>query len=205
MAHRLQLTESGLPLTEASRALIMVHGRGSSAWDILSLAKEFRLDDFYIVAPQATNSTWYPFSFLAPIQQNEPWLTSALDVLNQITATILNAGIPPERIYVLGFSQGACLTLEFASRNPREWGGVIAFTGGLIGDKIYKENYNGDFKRAKVFIANSDNDPHVPLKRSEESAMLMEKMGADVRLKIYPNMAHTITASEIKSVSEWFF
>lgn len=205
MEHTLHLKEAGLPLTKASKALIMLHGRGASASDILSLAGQFQLNDFYIVAPQATNSTWYPFSFLAPIRQNEPWLTSALALLNQITDTILNAGIPSENVYILGFSQGACLTLEYATRKAQRWGGVIAFTGGLIGDKIYKENYKGDFNGTKVFIGNSDIDPHVPLNRTEESAMLMKERGAEVTLKIYPNMPHTITTSEIKTVNELFF
>jgi len=205
MGHTRQLTETGLPISKASKALIMLHGRGAGAMDILSLRNEFRLDDFYIVAPQATNATWYPFSFMTPIHQNEPWLSSALDLLNSIVGDINKAGIASDKIYLLGFSQGACLTLEFATRNARQWGGVVAFTGGLIGDRIYTENYKGDFQGTKVFIGNSDKDPHVPLARTEESRRVMEKRGAIVTLKIYPNMPHTIIEDEIEVVNEMFF
>ena len=205
MAHTKQLTEAGLPIGKASKALIMIHGRGASAHSILSLQGEFSLEEFYIVAPQATNSAWYPLSFMAPIQQNEPWLSSALDLLNQIVHDINNAGIESDKIYIMGFSQGACLTLEFATRNAQKWGGVIAFTGGLIGDRIYAENYQGDFKGTKVFIGNSDKDPHVPLDRTLESSGVMEKLGGEVTLKIYPNMAHTINENEIETVKRLFF
>lgn len=205
MAHIKQLKETGLPLSKASKALIMIHGRGASAADILSLRSEFSLGEFYIVALQATNATWYPFSFMAPIQKNEPWLSSAIDLLNSIVADINKAGIKSDKIYLLGFSQGACLTMEFATRNAQKWGGVIAFTGGLIGDRIYKENYKGDFNGTQVFIGNSDKDPHVPLSRTEESGRIMEERGAIVTLKIYPNMAHTINENEIEIVNDLFF
>lgn len=205
MAHTRQLTESGLPLNKASKALIMIHGRGAGAMDIISLRSEFRLDEFYIVAPQATNASWYPFGFMTPIHQNEPWLSSALDLLSGIVEGIHDAGIKSDKIYILGFSQGACLTLEFATRNAQKWGGIIAFTGGLIGDRIYTENYKGDFNETKVFIGNSDKDPHVPLTRSEESKQLMEKRGAVVTLKVYPNMPHTINENEMEIVNEMFF
>jgi len=205
MGHTRQLTEAGLPINKASKALIMLHGRGAGAMDILSLRSQFRVDEFYIVAPQATNATWYPFSFMTPIHQNEPWLSSALDLLNSIVGDINKAGIASDKIYLLGFSQGACLTLEFATRNARQWGGVVAFTGGLIGDRIYTENYKGDFQGTKVFIGNSDKDPHVPLARTEESRRVMEKRGAIVTLKIYPNMPHTIIEDEIEVVNEMFF
>src|SRR5690349_1053661 len=166
MQHTRQLVESGLPLAKASRALIMLHGRGATAQDILGLHREFALKDYYIVAPQATNYTWYPYSFLSPVAQNEPWLSSALHLLRDLVSDIEKGGIPSEKIFILGFSQGACLTLEFASRNARKWGGVIAFTGGLIGEAINHDNYSGSFQQTRVFIGNSDNDPHVPLSRT---------------------------------------
>ncbi len=162
MAHTKQLVEAGLSLNKASKALILIHGRGATAEGILSLQSEFPLGEFYVVAPQATNSTWYPFGFMAPVKQNEPWLSSALDLLKEIVLDINNAGIKSEKIYLMGFSQGACLTLEFATRNAQKWGGIVAFTGGLIGDKIYTENYRGDFNRTKVFIGNSDKDHMYP-------------------------------------------
>ena len=205
MEHPRQLSETGLPLNKASKALMMIHGRGASARDILSLQNEFPLDEFYIVAPQAGSGSWYPFSFMTPIHQNEPWLSDALDLLSSIVEDINKAGILSERIYLLGFSQGACLTLEFATRHAQKWGGIIAFTGGLIGERIYNENYKGDFQGTKVFIGNSDRDPHVPLTRTEESSRVMKNMGANVTLKIYPNMPHTINEDEIEMVNEIFF
>jgi phospholipase/carboxylesterase len=205
MTHTKHISETGLSLNKASKALIMLHGRGASAMDILSLRNEFHLKEFYIAAPQATNATWYPFSFLAPIQQNEPWLSSALELLSSVVADINKGGIKSESIYLLGFSQGACLTLEFAARHAQKWGGVIAFTGGLIGDRLYNDRYHGDFAGTRVFIGNSDKDPHVPLSRSEESKKVMETLGAAVSLKVYPNMPHTINGDEIQTVNDLFF
>lgn len=201
MAHQKTIIEAGKPLKEAKKALIMLHGRGASAQDILSLKEYLPVDDFYIAAPQATNFTWYPYSFMAPIPQNEPWLSSALKLLNSLVSDIEAGGIKSENIFVLGFSQGACLTLEFATRNARQWGGVAALTGGLIGEKIYSENYLGNFNGTPVYISNSNNDPHVPLARSEESKKIMEGMGAVVSLQIFPNRPHTILKEELDAVS----
>jgi phospholipase/carboxylesterase len=195
--HTKKTIEAGLPLAKAKKALIMIHGRGATAGDILSLRHELALDDFYITAPQATNQTWYPYSFLTPVNQNEPWLSSAIHVLGSIVSDITKGGISHEKIFILGFSQGACLSLEFATRFAQPWGGVIAFTGGLIGEKIDHGRYSGDFKGTNVFIGTSDIDPHVPLQRSEESEAVMEKLGARVTLKVYPGMGHTINADEI--------
>jgi phospholipase/carboxylesterase len=195
--HTKQLVEAGLPIAKASKALVMLHGRGATAQDIVSLHHELPVDNCYVVAPQATNLTWYPYSFLAPVAQNEPWLSSALHLLRDIIHDIANAGIPSERTYILGFSQGACLTLEFATRNATKWGGVIAFTGGLIGESTNRSNYSGDFQKTRVFIGNSDNDPHVPLVRTRESAAIMKEMGADVTFKTYPSMPHTINSDEL--------
>jgi phospholipase/carboxylesterase len=199
--HSKQLIEAGLPIAKSSKALIMLHGRGASAQDILSLRHELPVDDYYIVAPQATNFTWYPYSFLAPVPQNEPWLSSALHLLRDILHDIEKEGITSERTFILGFSQGACLTLEFATRNATRWGGVIAFTGGLIGDTINRSNYSGDFSGARVFMGNSDTDPHVPLTRTQESASIMTEMGALVTLKSYPSMPHTINRDEMSMAS----
>lgn len=197
MEHTKQLIEVGKPLTQAKKALIMLHGRGASAEDILSLRTHLPVDDFYVVAPQATNCTWYPYSFLAPPAQNEPWLSSALRLVNEIVMDIEKAGIPSSQIYLLGFSQGACLTLEFATRHARQWGGVITLTGGLIGDKLYTQNYKGDFVGTRVLMTNSQNDPHVPLARSEDSKSQLEKMGAKVSLEIYKDRPHTILMDEL--------
>jgi phospholipase/carboxylesterase len=170
-----------------------------------SLAGYFNIKDYAIVAPQATNNTWYPYSFLAPPEQNEPWLSSALNVLNEVVTDINEQGIASENIYFLGFSQGACLTLEFITRNARKWGGVVAFTGGLIGDKIYSANYKGDFAGTKIFIGTSDPDPHVPVERVYATADILKSMHADVTEKIYSDMGHTINQDEIKNANALIF
>src|SRR5438105_29406 len=143
--HQRNIITAGKPLSKESKVLIMIHGRGGSAEDILSLATYLTVADYSLLAPQATNQSWYPYSFLAPPSQNEPWLSSALQVLKETVDDVLSKGVSSDKIYFLGFSQGACLTLEFVTRNARKYGGVVAFTGGLIGDKVYSENYQGDF------------------------------------------------------------
>src|SRR5690349_21826783 len=154
--HQKKIITAGQPLAKATKALVMLHGRGATAEDILGLASEFPVSDFALLAPQATNYTWYPYSFMAPVKQNEPWLSSAIKVVDDTVEDIRKAGIKDEQIYFAGFSQGACLTLEYVTRNARRWGGISAFTGGLIGDKIYRENYRGDFERTPIFIGTSD-------------------------------------------------
>jgi len=196
--HTKQGLEAGVPLKDAKNALVLLHGRGGTARDILTLKEELSLEDYYIIAPQATNNTWYPYGFLMPVQENEPWLSSALSLLKRLVKDITSKGINPDGIFVMGFSQGACLALEFAARHAQNWGGVIAFTGGLIGSKLVPEIYKGDLSGTEVFIGNSDIDPHVPLGRSEESKHIMEGLGARVKLKIYPNMPHTINGDEIE-------
>jgi phospholipase/carboxylesterase len=203
--HSKKLITSGRKLNEAKKALIMLHGRGASAEDIMALSRHLNVDDFTLIAPQATNHTWYPYSFLAPPDQNEPGLSSALSILNEIVEEVNQAGISSNRIYFLGFSQGACLTLEFVTRNAKRWGGAVAFTGGLIGDKIYKENYKGSFEQTPVFIGTSDPDHHVPVQRVNESTEVLKAMHAEVTLKIYPNMGHTVTQDEIEQVNNLIF
>jgi phospholipase/carboxylesterase len=203
--HKKQIITAGKKLEDASKVLIMVHGRGGSAEDILSLAGHLEVKDFALMAPQATSHSWYPYSFLTIPAQNEPWLTSALDLLSDIVNDIVTKGISKDNIYFLGFSQGACLTLEFVTRHAANYGGVVAFTGGLIGDKIYSENYSGDFLGTPVFIGTSDPDPHVPVGRVNESAAILEKMNAAVTKKIYLNMGHTISQDEISLVNKIIF
>ncbi|HMN88378.1 MAG TPA: dienelactone hydrolase family protein [Saprospiraceae bacterium] len=202
--HEYNILEKGKPIHQASKAIILLHGRGGSAHDIIALADEFCDESFYIAAPQASNHTWYPYSFLAPANQNEPWLSSAIAIVNQlIDETAKEIGI--EQVYLMGFSQGACLTLEVAARNAKPFAGVVAFTGGLIGDSLIVSNYKGNFGGSKIFIGNSNIDPHVPLARSEESKIILEQLGADVTLKVYPNMPHTIIADEINTVKSLMF
>ena len=203
--HTKQIIQTGKQTGEATKALVMVHGRGGSAEDILGLANYLPVTDFALFAPQATNNTWYPYSFLTPPKENEPWLSSALTVLKDTVAAIQATGIKTENIYFLGFSQGACLTLEFVTRNAARYGGVVAFTGGLIGDKIYDQNYAGDFAGTPVFIGTSDPDPHVPVERVNASADILTGMNAEVTKKIYKGMGHTISQEEINQVNELIF
>ncbi|NML22603.1 phospholipase [Pseudoflavitalea sp. G-6-1-2] len=203
--HTENIIKAGKPVEQASKAMIMIHGRGASAEDILSLANYFPVSDFALLAPQATNNTWYPQSFLAPPAQNEPWLSSALDLLKKMVDDLQKQGITKENIYFLGFSQGACLTLEFITRNAARYGGAVAFTGGLIGDKIYPEKYAGSFEGTPVFIGSSNPDFHVPVERVYASTNILRNMGADVTEQIYDNMGHTINADEIRLVNELIF
>lgn len=195
--HRKNIISAGEDLKDAKKAMIMIHGRGANAEDILSLADYLNVKDFALLAPQATNNTWYPFSFMAPLSQNEPWLSSSLSLVNEILEDIVSAGISEENIYFTGFSQGASLTLEFITRNATRFGGVAAFTGGLIGDRIYPEHYKGDFKQTPVFIGSSNPDPHVPVQRVNETTRILRSMNAEVTEKIFQNMGHTITKDEI--------
>jgi len=203
--HTKQVIRTGKQTGEATKAMIMVHGRGGSAEDILSLANYLPVNDFALFAPQATNNTWYPYSFLVAPKENEPWLSGALTVLKEVVADVQATGITTDNIYFLGFSQGACLTLEFVTRNATKYGGVVAFTGGLIGDQIYDQNYTGDFAGTPVFIGTSDPDPHIPVERVHATAEILTGMHAQVTKKIYKNMGHTVSQDEINQVNEIIF
>ena len=178
----------------------MVHGRGARAEDILSLASEFDQPGFAYLAPQAAGNTWYPNRFLAPLEENEPWLSSALGFVRNVLDEIINAGIPHERIIVFGFSQGACLTLEFAARNARRYGGVVGLSGALIGPDDTPRDYPGSLAGTPIFLGCSDVDFHVPRERVEESAQVLRRLGADVTERLYPNMDHTVNQEEIDFV-----
>ncbi|RBL89504.1 alpha/beta hydrolase [Chitinophaga flava] len=203
--HKENIVTAGAELATAKKALIMIHGRGASAEDILGLSGLLNVADYALLAPQATNHSWYPQSFLAPPAQNEPWLSSALDILKKLVANIQEEGIRQEDIYFLGFSQGACLTLEFITRNAGKYGGAVAFTGGLIGDKIYPENYQGTFEGTPVFIGTSNPDFHVPVERVKDTTRILKSMGAAVTERIYDNMGHTIIRDEIDLANELVF
>jgi phospholipase/carboxylesterase len=203
--HQKHVLLKGSKLGEAERVLVMLHGRGANSEDILSLANYLNVDDFTLLAPQATGSTWYPNSFLAPPYTNEPWLSSAIALIDDITDDITENGIGYNNIYFLGFSQGACLTLEYVTRNARKYGGVAAFTGGLIGDRIYEQNYTGNFELTPVFIGSADPDPHVPVQRVLDSVTILKDMNAQVTEKIYKNMGHTINEDEIETVNNIIF
>ena len=203
--HQKNIKAAGKELNAESKVLILLHGRGGSAEDILSFASHLEVKDFSLLAPQATNNTWYPYSFLAPPAQNEPWLSSALGLVKELLNDVISKGVPLENIYFSGFSQGACLTLEFVARNADRYGGVAAFTGGLIGDKIYTENYKGNFKGTPIFMGTSNPDPHVPIERFHASAKIMKDMNAAVTEKAYNNMGHTINEDEIDNANRLIF
>jgi predicted esterase len=191
---------AGAPIGEAKGAMILVHGRGADARDILGLAEYFGRPDLAYMAPEAAGHTWYPNRFLVPVEQNEPYLSSALGVFATLVADIGKGGIRAERVFLLGFSQGACLSLEFAARNPRRYGGVIALSGGLIGANVKADNYSGSLAGTPVFLGCSDVDPHIPLARVKESSAVMAALGATVTERIYPGMGHTVTGDEVEEI-----
>jgi len=203
--HHKNIQTAGKPLGETKKALIMVHGRGANSQDILGLAPHLNVAGYSLLAPQATNHTWYPYSFMAKPEQNEPWLTSALDLLKGMLNDITKQGIAAENIYFLGFSQGACLTLEFIARNATRYGGVAAFTGGLIGDVINRSNYSGDFNGTPIFIGTGNPDPHVTLERVKESVAILGELNASVHLEIYENKPHSISKDEIDLANKLIF
>jgi predicted esterase len=201
--HRDQpIRQAGLPLEQAQAAMVMVHGRGATAESILSLVPHFDQPDFAYLAPQAAENTWYPRPFMQPIAGNEPWLSSALAKVAAVLAHVAAAGIPPERTIILGFSQGACLTTEFAARNARRYGGVVGFSGGLIGPDGTRRDYPGSLAGTPVFLGCSDVDAHIPLARVHHTADVFRRLGADVTERIYPGMGHAINDDEIAFVRE---
>ena len=195
-----QVVTGGTPLAQARGALILTHGRGATAESILSLAPLLGADDVAWLAPQAAGNTWYPYSFLSPIPQNEPGITSGLQVLADLVAHIESEGIPANRITLLGFSQGACLTLEFAARNPRRYGALAGLSGGLIGPDDTPRTYPGSLDGTPVFLGCSDVDAHIPLARVHESATVLTRLGAAVDERIYPGMGHLVNDDEIAAV-----
>ncbi|TVQ89689.1 MAG: PE-PPE domain-containing protein [Bacteroidetes bacterium] len=201
--HEYKITERGVPLDKAEKAIILIHGRGAPPEDILSLADFFETQKSYIVAPEATHYVWYPLSFLAPRDQNQPWLDSALENINRLINDI-QKHITTENIFIMGFSQGACLTAEVTSRNAQKYGGIAIFTGGLIGAEIDSKNYEGNFDGTPVYLSNGDNDPHIPLKRTEDTFEILGQMGAKVTKEILHGRPHTIQMQEIDKVKQLF-
>ena len=199
--HRGQpVLSAGESLSRARASMIMIHGRGARAEDILSLADQFTQPGFAYLAPQATGNTWYPNRFLAPLEDNEPWLSSALELVGNVMGQIVAAGISAERTILLGFSQGACLTLEWAARNARRYGGIVGLSGALIGPDGTSRDYPGSLAGTPVFLGCSDVDFHVPKERVNETAEVMRKMGGKVTERLYPNLGHTINQDEIDFV-----
>jgi predicted esterase len=188
---------AGLPLAEARAAMLMVHGRNAAPANILTLAEALPHPAFAYVAPAAAGGTWYPYSFMAEKERNEPWLSSALARIGEVVDDIVARGVPRERIILLGFSQGACLASEFAARNAGRYGSVVAYSGGLIGPPGTVWEYDGSFEETPVFLGCSDVDAHVPKARVDESAAAFERMGARVTKRIYPGMGHLVNEDEI--------
>ena len=197
-SHSKDVVFGGVPLSDAKKAIIMLDGRGASAESIISLKDHLKVDDAAILAPQATNSSWYPYSFMAPDQDNQPALNSALQVVGDVVKDILAQGIALNQIYFTGFSQGACLALEYTTRHADIYGGIVAFTGGLIGQTLNTRNYPGDFKGTPILITTGDPDPHVPMSRIYESVEILENLNARVELKVYKGRPHTIQTEEIE-------
>ena len=185
---------------DARLAVVLIHGRGDSATGILGLTAEFNVDDVAWIAPQAAGHTWYPYSFLAPMEQNEPGLSSGLDVLAELVQSLAAESVAAERLVLMGFSQGACLAQEFAARHARRYHAIVGLSGGLIGPPGTPRDYSGTFDGTPVFLGCSDVDPHIPVERVRESAEVFERMGASVDARIYRGMGHTVNEDEIEAV-----
>jgi phospholipase/carboxylesterase len=194
------LLQAGEPLHKAEAAMILVHGRGATADSMLALADELLLPGFAYLAPQAAGHSWYPNSFLAPLASNEPALSSALDVVSSILDNLKTAGLPATRTLLLGFSQGACLFLEFAARNAQRFGGVAGLSGGLIGPEGTPRDYRGSLAGTPIFLGCSDVDFHIPLIRVHQSAEVLRRLGGEVTERIYPGMGHTVNDDELEFV-----
>ncbi len=199
--HRGQrVAEGSAPLARAKAAMLLLHGRGADAADILALADVLAQPDVACLAPQAAGHTWYPYPFTAPLERNEPWLSSALGVIDGVLQRLGEAGFAPERVVLLGFSQGACLALEYAARHARRHGGVVGLSGGLIGPDGTPRDYAGSLAGTPVFLGCSDVDPHIPLARVRETTAVLRRLGGTVTERIYPGMGHTVNDDEIAFV-----
>lgn len=191
---------AGEHLESASAAMIMIHGRGGTAASILALVESIDVPGFAYLAPEASGNTWYPNSFLAPISTNEPGITSGIRLIDEIIASVKAAGIPDDRIMLLGFSQGACLSLEYAARHARRYGGIAGLSGGLIGPEETPRDYPGDFEQTPVFLGCSDIDFHIPAFRVQQTADVLGRMKADVTMRLYAGMGHLVNEDEIDAV-----
>lgn len=203
--HQKNIIKAGKPAHEAKAALILIHGRGGTAQNILNLAQELQVSDMALYAPQASNQSWYPYSFMAPDAQNQPALNSALQIIKETVNEVLNDGFKAEQIYFAGFSQGACLTLEYIASHAQHYAGAVAFTGGLIGRKLDPNRYTGNLSGTPILITTGDPDTHVPLSRVEESGKILQAQGAALTLKVYPDRPHTISFDEIILANQLIF
>lgn len=188
---------AGEPLESARAVMIMIHGRGATAENILGLAGALDVPGFAYLAPQASQHTWYPYSFLQPLERNEPHLSSALGLVGTLIERVAGQGMARERIVLLGFSQGACLSVEFVARHPARYGGVVGLSGGLIGPPGASRDYDGSLDGTPVFLGSSDPDPHIPVERVHETESVLTRLGARVTTQIYPGLGHTISQEEV--------
>ena len=191
---------AGIDLDAARGAIVMLHGRGATAEDILSLVPVLGMNDFAYLAPQAGGNSWWPQSFLAPIPQNEPGISSAMQAVEDVLARVEAGGVPADRTILLGFSQGACLAAEFAARHARRYGGVASLSGGLIGPNGTPRGYSGSLDGTPIFLGCSDVDSHIPAERVRLSAEVLQRLGGDVTMRLYPGMGHTIIEDELEAV-----
>ena len=199
VAHGQRVLQAGEPLTAARAAMVLLHGRGATAEDIMTLAAEVERPGWAYLAPQASGNAWYPNPFTAPLESNEPYLSAALDMVSKLVERV-EAHVPAQRIILLGFSQGACLTLEWAARNARRYGAVVGLSGGLIGPDGTPRDYPGTFDATPLFLSCSDVDPHIAMHRVVEAGEVFNRMGADVAIRFYPGMAHTVSVEELDQV-----
>ena len=195
------LEAAGTALDDAEAALVLVHGRGATAQSILQMGRQLHEDGLALLAPQADRNTWYPNSFLQPVESNEPGRSSGLQAIEDAVERANDHGIPTERVMVLGFSQGACLGTEFVARNPRRYGGVVAFSGGLIGETVDPDEFEGSLEGTPAFLGCSDVDPHIPEKRVHVTTEVLERLEADVEERIYEGMGHGVNDDEVDYVS----
>lgn len=199
--HQNQPTASAGPdLDTAIAVMILLHGRGATAESILQVAREFHREDVTYLAPQAAGNSWYPQSFLAPIEHNEPGLSSAFTVIRRLIDDSVTAGVARDRVILLGFSQGACLATEFAARNAHRYGGIVGLSGGLIGPDGTPRDYDGSLHSTPVFLGCSDRDPHIPVERVHETARVFDALDGNVTKRIYPGMGHTVNRDELDAV-----
>lgn len=191
---------TGRKLSEAGAAVVMIHGRGATAESILAMVPAIDQPGFAYLAPQAHGNTWYPFSFLSPIPQNEPGISSGMRAIARVLDAVQTAGISPDRTILLGFSQGACLTTEFVARHARRYGGVAGLSGGLIGPDGTPRDYRGSLEGTPVFLGCSDIDSHIPAERVRETEEALSRLGGTVTTRLYPGMGHTVNEDEIENV-----
>ena len=201
ITHGQRVLQVGEPITSARAAMILLHGRGATADDIMTIASELQRPGWAYLAPQAAGNTWYPNPFTSPLESNEPYLSAALDMVSRLVDRV-ETSVPAHRIALLGFSQGACLTLEWSARNARRFGAVIGLSGGLIGPDETPREYSGAFDRTPIFLGCSDVDPHIPMRRVVEAGEVLKNMGGDVTVRFYPGMGHLVSGEEIATIQE---